>query len=110
MPSLSLDHDLGIETCAGLKQCLANCLQQPDPLLLDGGAIERVHAASLQLLCALFRTRQHAGLETHWVHASPILREAARLLGLTTALELYTRPESSPIHPHDHEINMEIAA
>jgi len=109
MPFLSLDHDLGIEQCAGLKQRLAECLQQPDPLLLDGGATSRVHAASLQLLCALFRSRQRAGLSTHWVHASPLLREAARLLGLSATLELSACHPPIP-HPKPHIQDLEIAA
>jgi len=99
---LSLNHDLSIETCADLKQRLADHLQHPAPLQLDGSAIERVHAASLQLLCALFRTREHAGLETHWVGASPILREAARLLGLSAILGLAPAQTIAPA--------MEIAA
>jgi len=96
MSLLPLNHDLSIETCADLKQSLAGCLQHPAPLQLDGSAIERVHTASLQLLCALFRTRQHAGLETRWVDASPILRESARLLGLSAVLGL----SSAHIPPH----------
>jgi len=112
MFSLSLDHDLGIEQCAGLKQSLANHLQHPATLCLDGGAIARVHAASLQLLCALFRNRQHAGLETRWVSASPILREAARLLGLTTVLELSAQPvlPTTPDQDVPQDLDMEIAA
>jgi len=109
MPSLFLDHDLGIEQCTGLKRRLAECLEQSDPLLLDGGAISRVHAASLQLLCALFRNRQRAGLSTHWVHASPILREAARLLGLSATLELSACHPPIP-HPQHHIQDLEIAA
>jgi len=104
MPLISLDHDLSIETCADLKQRLADHLQQPGPLELDGSEASRVHAASLQLLCALFRSREHAGLDTQWVGASPILCEAARLLGLSAVLGLSSSPISIP-HP-----NIEIAA
>jgi len=105
MSLLSLDHDLGIETCANLKQRLADHLQHPAPLQLDGSETSRVHAASLQLLCALFRSREHAGLDTQWVGASPILHEAARLLGLSTALCLPAIPTFTP-----HQEDIEIAA
>jgi len=101
MPPLSLGNDLGIETCADLKQRLSGHLQHPAPLQLDGNAIERVHTASLQLLCALFRTRQRAGLETQWVDASAILREAAHLLGLSAVLGL---PSARPLTPLATEI------
>jgi len=109
MYSLPLDPDLSIETCAALKQRLDADLEQPTLLLLDGSAIERVHTASLQLLCALFRTRQHAGLDTGWIAASPVLREAARLLGLSAALaltdheQLFSNPQLQP-QPQDIEI------
>jgi len=97
MPPLSLGNDLGIETCADLKQRLSGHLQHPEPLQLDGSATDRVHAASLQLLCALFRTRQRAGLETQWVDASAILRESARLLGLSAVLGLsFAHPLTPP--------------
>jgi len=109
MPPLSLGHDLSIEACTDLKHCLADSLEQPTLLQLDASATERVHTASLQLLCALFRTRQHAGLETRWVAASPILRESARLLGLSAALGLCGH-EPSPLSHQDQIQNLEITA
>jgi len=109
MHSLSLGNDLGIEHCAVLKQRLGDDLQQPALLMLDGSATTRVHTASLQLLCALFRTREQAGLDTQWVAASPILREAARLLGLSASLGLSAH-ESPTISPQAHPKDMEIAA
>jgi len=109
MDSLLLDPDLSIETCTVLKQRLDTELKQPALLLLDGSAIERVHTASLQLLCALFRTRQHAGLDTGWIAASLALREAARLLGLSAALALTDHEHLS--HPHQSSPqDIEIAA
>jgi len=104
MSLLSLDHDLGIESCADLKQRLADHLQHPGSLELDGSAIERVHAASLQLLCVLFRSREQAGFDTQWVGASPILCEAARLLGLSAVLGL------ASTSPHPLNPDIEIAA
>jgi len=110
MYSLPLDPDLSIETCAALKHRLDSEVGQPALLLLDGSATTRVHTASLQLLCALFRTRQHAGLDTGWVAASPVLCEAARLLGLSAALSLPARHEPPSISPQPQSPNIEIAA
>jgi len=106
MYSFPLDPNLSIETCAALKHRLDSDVGQPALLLLDGSAIERVHTASLQLLCALFRTRQHAGLETRWVDASPILRESVRLLGLSSVLGLSVHEPltSHQAHTPDTEI------
>jgi len=113
MRSLSLGNDLSIETCSALKQRLDDGWQQPAPLLLDGSMIERIHTASLQLLCALFRSRQDAGHETAWAAASPVLRESARLLGLSATLGLLDDDiqTTSPLpltQNQDHD--MEIAA
>jgi len=110
MYSLPLGPDLNIETCAALKHLLDSDVGQPALLLLDGSTVERVHTANLQLLCALFRTRQHAGLDTGWVAASPILCEAARLLGLSATLALPARHETSPTSPQPQSPDIEIAA
>jgi len=111
MQLLSLGDDLGIEASVDLKHSLTDGLAQPAPLQLDGGNATRVHTASLQLLCALFQHRREAGLQTQWAAASPILRDAARLLGLTAVLGLGDDSISSTSPPHHtHHQDMEIAA
>ena len=57
-------------------------------LVLDGGAVARVDAAGLQLLCAAVAA---ATGHVVWQRPSTVLRDAAALLGLTTALQLQAR-------------------
>jgi len=88
MPPILLSADLGIETAADLQRQLMPSLHQAQPVLLDASQVQRLHTASLQVLCALFMSRQRSGLETRWAAVSDILRDAANHLGLAAALEL----------------------
>lgn len=91
MDVVTLDRDLGIERCEALKEALA--ARAGDPALrLDGGAVERVHTAGLQVLVAWRRDRDGAGLDTAWSACSDGLRAAARTLGLEAALGLDDAP------------------
>lgn len=105
MSKVSLGEDLGIESSAELKQRLAPHLQQPARVVVDGAAVHRVHTAALQVLCAFFRGRHEAGLDTELAPCSDSLRDAVRLLGLGTALGLATPPS-----PTDKTASMENAA
>lgn len=96
MSTVPLGEDLGIETCAELKERLAPFLSQQD-VVLDGGSVQRVHTAALQVLCAFFRTRADAGQHTRLDDCSDALRDAARLLGLSASLGLTT--PGRPQHP-----------
>lgn len=88
MNAMQLGEDLGIEASADLKQRLADGLEQRGVLRLDGSQVRRVHTAGMQVLCALFRSRRAAGLDTELQGASEALRDAARLLGLSAQLGL----------------------
>lgn len=55
---------------------------------LDGGAVERVDTAALQLLLAFRRDAQMRGQQASWAAVSAALREAANLLGLAQTLAL----------------------
>jgi anti-anti-sigma regulatory factor len=88
MTTVPLGDDLGIESAADLKQRLAPHLAQPQPLLLDAGAVQRVHTASLQVLCTFVRERQRAGCTTSFAEASDTFGDAVRVLGLGEQLGL----------------------
>ncbi len=87
MNTVPLGEDLGIEASAELKERLAEHLDAP-ALVLDGGAVRRVHTAALQVLCAFFRSRSEQGHRTELAGCSDTLRDAARLLGLCGQLGL----------------------
>ena len=92
MISVPLGDDLGIESAADLKQRLAPHLGQPQPLLLDAGAVQRVHTASLQVLCTFVRERRRTGCATSFADASDAFGDAVRVLGLGAQLGLANDP------------------
>jgi anti-anti-sigma regulatory factor len=59
-----------------------------DPLLVDGGSVERIDTAGLQLLVALARRQQLSGGRLEWKAVSPELRKGGERLGLTAELGL----------------------
>lgn len=88
MSAVPLGDDLGIEAAADLKQHLAAHLAAPQPVALDAGGVQRVHTASLQVLCSFVRQRRQAGLATDFSAVSHSFRDAARLLGIAPQLGL----------------------
>ncbi|HLM53061.1 MAG TPA: STAS domain-containing protein [Pseudoxanthomonas sp.] len=92
MISVPLGDDLGIESAPDLKQRLAPHLGQPQPLLLDAGAVQQVHTASLQVLCTFVRQRQRSGRATSFADASDAFGDAVRVLGLSAQLGLANDP------------------
>lgn len=88
MPPLELGPDLGIEGAADLKDTLGGQLESGRSVVLDLSRAERIHSASLQLLCAFVRERQAAGRKTRIANPSPAFEEAARVLALSSALGL----------------------
>jgi anti-anti-sigma regulatory factor len=59
-----------------------------NPLVVDGGGVERIDTAGLQLLVALVRRQQQAGRRLEWCAASPELRKCGERLGLIAVLGL----------------------
>ncbi|WP_411834791.1 STAS domain-containing protein [Pseudoxanthomonas mexicana] len=86
MSAVPLGDDLGIEAATDLKQQLSAHLARSEPLMLDAGAVQRVHTASVQVLCTFVRERRQAGRQTGFSDISPALRDAARLLGVSVQL------------------------
>lgn len=97
MDSVHLGDDLGIEASTALKERLAPYLPQAHAVVLDGAGVQRVHTASLQVLCAFFASRGGSGLVTELRGCSQPLADAARLLGLGPALGLQAH---TPEHPN----------
>lgn len=85
---IRLPNDLGIEQAEGLRQTLLPRLEAKGPVILQASEVDRIHTAALQLFCMFCRDRRAAGRETRWQSASPALRQAAALLGMTTLLQL----------------------
>lgn len=97
MSSIALAADLGIEQSAELKAALSPHLASKRTVVVDGAAVQRVHSASLQVLCAFCRDREAAGRKTRLDNPSPTLLDAARILALAPILGLADSPET----PHE---------
>ncbi len=55
---------------------------------LDGGAVERIDAAGIQLLLVVQQVLMEARHAMRWVRVSEVLRESVTLLGLAERLDL----------------------
>ncbi|HEX7383284.1 MAG TPA: hypothetical protein VF291_03160 [Burkholderiaceae bacterium] len=80
-----LPAQLTVAACAQLRADLLAHLGD-DVLVLDGGGVDTVGAAGLQLLAALVRSRGPG--QTRWQSLSTTLIRGARLAGLQQALAL----------------------
>lgn len=65
---------------------LDDLLASAKALVLDASGVQRIDTAALQLIAAFCRAARDAGLPVQWRDASPVLRDAAALLGLEEAL------------------------
>ncbi len=76
-----------ISQVAELHQQLTTLINNTD-IVFDGAEVERIDAASLQLLSCVFKQAQKYGTRVSWQASSDSLKKAANLLGLTDVLEL----------------------
>ncbi len=77
---------LDITSARNLYSELEGALTVAAPLTLDASRVERVDAATLQVLAAFCRAVRAANIEMHWQSISPSLREAAALFDLDEML------------------------
>lgn len=77
-----------IRNATALQTELADRLDDSGPVLIDGGGVERVDTATLQLLVAFIRDVRADGRSVDWKECSAALRRAASALGLESALAL----------------------
>lgn len=88
MAIIHCQSELDISAAGVLHQQLLGVLQAREPLVIDGQAVRRIHAAVLQLFLSLIIEARSLNLPVRWLNPSPVLMESARLLGLTDALGL----------------------
>jgi phospholipid transport system transporter-binding protein len=77
-----------IRTSLALQSELAARLDESGPVKIDGGAVERIDTAALQLLAAFVREMRAASRTVEWIDSSVALRRAAGSLGLRPVLGL----------------------
>ena len=87
-PTLVLAANCNVKDAAELKQSLCLHLDDAAPIALDVGKVERIDTSTMQLLCAFARDRAANQRKVEWLGESPVVRDAARLLGVEALLGL----------------------
>lgn len=88
MSAIVLEPDLGIEAASRLHAQLAPAVAAKKQVALDAASVSRLHGASMQVLVAFVRARSDGGRKTRINDPSPVLRDAARAMGLASTLGL----------------------
>lgn len=90
MKSLKLPPDLRIQSATTVRDRLLRALEGSGPLRLQGGAVERVDTAGVQLLVAAKAEAGRRGRELQLVAPSTALAEGLAGLGFAS---LFSLPE-----------------
>jgi anti-anti-sigma regulatory factor len=77
-----------IRTVTAFQAELAERLDESGNVQIDGGGVERIDTATLQLLAAFVRDLRAEARSVEWIECSAVLRRAAGSLGLESALNL----------------------
>jgi ABC-type transporter Mla MlaB component len=91
---LTLDASCTLRETADMQFSLV--VATGDPVVVDGGAVERIDTAGLQLLVALVRRQQQAGRRLEWKAVSRELRTCGERLGLIEALGIAPAAGDTP--------------
>ncbi|GAB4510856.1 MAG: hypothetical protein Tsb0026_13290 [Sulfuricaulis sp.] len=83
-----LEAALGIRDARALHEKLGTVLAAATAVVLDGSRVERLDAAAMQVLAGFTRTARERGLALTWQNPSPVLQQAARVLGFESILEM----------------------
>lgn len=83
-----LEAALGIRDARQLHEKLDTVLAAATAVVLDGSRIERLDAAAMQVLAGFARAARARGLALTWQNPSPVLQQAARVLGFESVLEM----------------------
>ena len=83
-----LEAALGIRDARAMHEQLNTVLAAATAVVLDGSRVERLDAAAMQVLVGFTRAAREQGLALTWQNPSPVLQQAARVLGFETILEM----------------------
>jgi anti-anti-sigma regulatory factor len=87
---LDLGKVLTIAQVEDWHQRLAGIFDLREPISLNGGDIEKIDSAGLQLLVALMKEAEAIGVQVNWGAVSNLLKQNANQLGLGAILRLNT--------------------
>ena len=96
---IALESRLTIAQAADLHRTLVARMALGGPIVIDGGQVQEIDTAILQLLASLWRTAPGRGSPCSWEGASDELRRTAELIGVAEALQL-SGGEAAPALGH----------
>jgi anti-anti-sigma regulatory factor len=85
---IELAESADISQVAALKQSLQAGLDRGAPITLAAGAVERIDAATLQLLFAFVRDAANGAVDIVWDSPSQAVYDSAKILGMAEQLAL----------------------
>lgn len=85
MPKLALPRSLDIAAVSTVATELIRALATGE-LTIDAGAVVKIDAAGLQLLCAAAAHARTSGTKLDWKNIPAVLEDGAKTLALTEAL------------------------
>jgi len=86
---LILEESLDITVINEFYNKLKKLLSEKDsPIAIDARNLKRIDTSALQLLCAWFRETRNNNIPVVWKNADGILKQSARLLGLSEYLAM----------------------
>ncbi|MCF6282936.1 MAG: STAS domain-containing protein [Candidatus Polarisedimenticolaceae bacterium] len=85
---INLGSSLGIQEVAQVLAEIKTAFDLGSPVELNGGDVERVDGAGLQLLCMLIKTGGEQEVSVSWQSASETLIDGAKQLGLQDLLQM----------------------
>jgi anti-anti-sigma regulatory factor len=85
---INLGDSLGIQNVATILTDIKSAIDLGSPVELNGGDVERIDGAGLQLLSILMKTSAENGVAVSWSSSSETLIEGAKGLGLQELLRL----------------------
>ncbi len=85
---VTFDDTLDITMVAAYFEKLTEMLTQYKLIVLNGGDIERIDGAGLQLLVAFFKAAESLQVTLKWQACSDIVKKSAEISGLTDSLEI----------------------
>ena len=74
-------------TPSSLKAHLLEQIERPGPCEIDGGAVQHVDTAGVQLVLAFTLECLERNVQYTWTSRSPVFEEAVRVLGVGALLE-----------------------
>ena len=87
-PAFQLATHLSIAQAADLHRLLTARVADGTPLILDGGRVEQIDTAMLQVLASTWQACMQRGIACSWKAVSANIRLSAALIGVGDALHL----------------------